>query len=209
MKTQVVNQTRAALYMRVSTNEQNVEPQRMELREWAGRTGVQVLAEFEDKISGKKWERSGLNDLLKQVRRGSINVVLCVKLDRLGRSLNHLAQIISELDSHKCALVATSQGIDTRADSATGRLQLGVLMAVSEFERTLISERTRAGLQVARAAGKKLGRPAKKLPKNWADIVREWKAEGGRGLRTLAKRLGGLSLSTVTRLINKTEKPSS
>lgn len=194
-------QDKAALYMRVSTNEQTVEPQRVELHEWAARYNVASVAEIEDKISGKSWSREGLDRLLDLVRRGRVNVVACVKLDRLGRSLPHLAQIIHELDSNGCALVATSQGIDTRANSAAGRLQLGVLMAVAEFERTLISERTRAGLAVAKRAGKVLGRPCKTaLPRDWERLVDEWHAQGGRGVRALAKRLGGVSLGTVHRL---------
>jgi DNA invertase Pin-like site-specific DNA recombinase len=93
------------------------------------------------------------------VRRGKVDVVACFKLDRLGRSLPHLAQIISELDQHNVAIVATSQGIDTNHDSPAGRLQMHVLMAVAEFERTLIVERVRAGQAAARAKGVKFGRP--------------------------------------------------
>src|SRR5437763_17191012 len=94
------------------------------------------------------------------VRRNKVDVVACFKLDRLGRSLPHLAQIISELDQHNVAIVATSQGIDTSHDSPAGRLQMHVLMAVAEFERTLIVERVRAGQAAARAKGVKFGRPA-------------------------------------------------
>ena len=94
------------------------------------------------------------------VRRNKVDVVACFKLDRLGRSLPHLAQIISELDQHNVAIVATSQGIDTNQDSPAGRLQMHVLMAVAEFERTLIVERVRAGQAAARLKGVKFGRPA-------------------------------------------------
>jgi DNA invertase Pin-like site-specific DNA recombinase len=92
------------------------------------------------------------------VRRGKADVVACLKLDRLGRSLPHLAQIISELDQHNVAIVATSQGIDTSHDSPAGRLQMHVLMAVAEFKGSLIIERVRAGQAAERARGVKFGR---------------------------------------------------
>ena len=98
--------------------------------------------------------------MMKLVRRGKVDVIACFKLDRLGRSLPHLAQIISELDQHAVALVATSQGIDTSLDSPAGRLQMHVLCAVAEFERTLIVERVRAGQAAAKAKGVKFGRPS-------------------------------------------------
>src|SRR5881392_959451 len=97
---------------------------------------------------------------MRLVRRNKAVVIACFKLDRLGRSLPHLAQIISELDQNNVAIVATSQGIDTNQDSPAGRLQMHVLMAVAEFERTLIVERVRAGQAAARAKGIKFGRPA-------------------------------------------------
>jgi DNA invertase Pin-like site-specific DNA recombinase len=97
---------------------------------------------------------------MRLVRRGRIDVVACFKLDRLGRSLPHLAQVIAELDYHNVALVATSQGIDTSQDSPAGRLQMHVLAAVAQFERTLIVERVRAAQAAARAKGVKFGRPA-------------------------------------------------
>jgi DNA invertase Pin-like site-specific DNA recombinase len=97
---------------------------------------------------------------MKLVRRGRVDVIVCYKLDRLGRSLPHLAQIISELDQHSVSIVATSQGIDTNQDSPAGRLQMHVLMAVAEFERSLIVERVRAGQAAARVKGVRFGRPS-------------------------------------------------
>jgi DNA invertase Pin-like site-specific DNA recombinase len=72
------------------------------------------------------------------VRRNKVDVVACFKLDRLGRSLPRLTQVITEFDQHNVAIVAASQGIDTNQDSPAGRLQMHVLMAVAEFERSLI-----------------------------------------------------------------------
>jgi DNA invertase Pin-like site-specific DNA recombinase len=110
--------------------------------------------------------------LMKEVRAGKLDVIVCVKMDRLGRSLPHLAQLVGELDRHHVALICTSQGIDTSNDNPAGRLQMHVLMAVAEFEKALISDRTRAGLAVAAALGRKGGRPKRKLSERQAEIVR-------------------------------------
>lgn len=151
--------TSVAIYLRVSTLEQDHEPQRRELLEFCQRRGWTNVLEFTDKISGAKFTRSGLDRLMRAVRKKLFGRVLCVKLDRLGRSLPHLAQLIAELDRAGVALICTSQSIDTSNDNPAGRLQMHVLMAVAEFERALIRERTKAGLAVARARGARIGRP--------------------------------------------------
>lgn len=149
---------KAAIYARVSTEDQNLDSQLESCRDWCARAGMQP-DEYLDKASGASVSRKDLDRLMADVRRGSIKVVVCYKLDRLGRSLLHLAQMIGEFESAGVALVCPSQSIDTRADNPAGRLQMHVLMAVAEFERSLIKERTKAGLAVARAKGKRLGRP--------------------------------------------------
>jgi DNA invertase Pin-like site-specific DNA recombinase len=114
--------------------------------------------------------------MMTRIRKGGIHAVLVAKLDRLGRSLPHLIQIVAELDSLGVGLIVPSQGIDTSTNNPAGRLQLNVLAAVAEFEREIIRDRTRAGLAVARAKGKRLGRPpvTADLPEGWASMsVRE------------------------------------
>lgn len=150
---------KAALYARVSTEEQNLDAQLQACREWCARMKLEPV-EYLDKASGAKVSRSALDRLMADVRRGRVRAVVCYKLDRLGRSLVHLAQLIAEFDAHGTALVCPSQGIDTRSDNPAGRFQTHVLMAVAEFERSLIRERTRAGLASARSRGVRLGRPA-------------------------------------------------
>jgi DNA invertase Pin-like site-specific DNA recombinase len=93
------------------------------------------------------------------VRKDRIDIIAVYKLDRLGRSLQHLAQLIGELERHGTALVASSQGIDTSESNPAGRLQMHVLAAVAEFERSVIVERINAGLAAARQRGAKFGRP--------------------------------------------------
>src|SRR5438477_1871192 len=152
---------RIIIYGRVSTAEQRHDSQLSEVQDYCAKRwpgcGVAVIS---DTASGAKTSREGLDRLMHLVRRNKVDVVACFKLDRLGRSLPHLAQIISELDHHNVAIVATSQGIDTNHDSPAGRLQMHVLMAVAEFERTLIVERVRAGQAAAKAKGVKFGRPS-------------------------------------------------
>ncbi|MDP3073594.1 MAG: recombinase family protein [Opitutaceae bacterium] len=189
-----------ALYTRVSSSDQTVEPQLLELRAECARRGWKPVAEFTDTISGAKVTRTGLDQLMKLVRQHSIKAVACVKLDRLGRSLQHLVQIIGEFDLHGVALVCTSQGIDTSNMNPAGRLQLQILGAVAEFERSLIRERTVAGLNAARQRGARLGRPTVPLPPNHAEIVAQWRLEtGGKNFRDLARRLN-VNAGTAWRL---------
>jgi DNA invertase Pin-like site-specific DNA recombinase len=149
---------RVATYYRVSTEDQTTEPQRIELLDYCRRRGWDRITEFNDTISGAKTARTGLDALMQGVRKHQFDAVLVAKLDRLGRSLPHLAQIVGELDANKTALVATTQGIDTTESNPAGRLQMHVLMAVAEFEREMIRERTKAGLKAAVARGSMLGR---------------------------------------------------
>jgi DNA invertase Pin-like site-specific DNA recombinase len=180
---------KTAIYLRVSTADQHHDPQRGELMDYCQRRGWDGVAEYSDTISGAKFTRAGLDRLMADVRRGRIERVIVVKLDRLGRSLPHLAQLIGELDAHRVALIATSQAIDTGHDNPAGRLQMHVLMAVAEFERSLIRERTRAGLNAARARGVKLGRRPIKLTPAQREAFSVWKS-APTTLRDLSARLG-------------------
>ena len=149
--------------LRVSTDKQTTSAQRQELREICKRRGWGGVSEYEDVISGAKFTRVGLDKLMTEVRRGRLDVVLCYKLDRLGRSLVSVAQLIGEMLANKVALVIPGQGIDTSSDNSAAKLQMNILMAVAEFERDIIRERTLAGLAAARARGTKLGRPTLEL----------------------------------------------
>jgi DNA invertase Pin-like site-specific DNA recombinase len=120
------------------------------------------------------------------VRRGKVDIVVCLKLDSLGRSLSHLAQIIDEFSAHKVALVVPAQGIDTSEGNPAGKLQLHILCAVAEFEREIIRERVNAGLAVAKKKGVRLGRPAT-FDAHREDIARLRAA--GVSCRAIAKEL--------------------
>jgi len=151
---------RIALYLRVSTDRQTTESQVLELREYCAWRGWANVSEYSDTSSGAKFSRKGLDALMRDVRRGRVGAIVAYKLDRLGRSLPHLAQLISELTAHRTALIIPAQGIDTSAANPASQFQLNILMAVAEFEREIIRERVNAGLKAARARGARLGRPS-------------------------------------------------
>jgi DNA invertase Pin-like site-specific DNA recombinase len=185
------------IYVRVSTNDQSTDSQEHELRAYCERRGWRETQIYSDQISGSKFVRPGLDALMAAVRAGKVSRVVIFKLDRLGRSLPHLALILEELQRHGVALIATSQAIDTSHSNPVGRLQLGVLAAVAEFEREIIRERVNAGLAAARARGVKLGRPCRHTG-TVAD-VRSAKARG-LGVRAIARQLK-MPASTVSLML--------
>lgn len=194
---------KVAIYCRVSTEDQTNDPQRGELRAEAARRRWEVTAEIEDTISGAKRSRTGLDTLMRMVRAREIGAVLVYKLDRLGRSLPHLVQLIGEFDAHGVALVCTSQGNDTSDSNPAGRLVAHILMAIAQFERTLISERTKIGMRAAKANGARIGRAPAILPAAAPAIKARWLADtGGKNYRELARRLG-VNVGTAYRYAQK------
>lgn len=111
-----------------------------------------------------------------EVREGTVDVVLTWKIDRLARSLNHLAQLLAEFHTYKVALVCPSQGIDTTDSNPCAEFQINILAAVAQFERELIVERVRVGIAAAKQRGVKLGRPSKMDKRQ--DDIRKLVAEG-------------------------------
>jgi DNA invertase Pin-like site-specific DNA recombinase len=190
---------KAAIYARVSTDKQTHDSQLNELREYCQRRNWPNVTEYCDTISGSKFSREGLDRLMADVRRGKLDVIICFKLDRLGRSLPHLAQIVGELTSHRVALVCPSQGIDTSGLNPASQLQLNILMAIAEFERSIIQERVTSGLRAAKAKGVRLGRPAT-LDKH-EGAVRELVAKGI-GVRQIGKMLN-LPVSSTGKLVRR------
>ena len=175
------------IYARVSTDKQTSESQIQELLDYCLRRGWGEPIVIQDTASGAASTRSGLDELMALVRRGKVVAVLAFKLDRLGRSLQHLVQIINEMIIHKVALIIPGQGIDTSNDNPAAKLQLSILGAVAEFEREVIRDRVNAGLAKAKQKGVKLGRP-QALAKHYSEALR-LSAEGMSG-RQIAKALG-------------------
>ncbi|GAB2515413.1 recombinase family protein [Corynebacterium atrinae] len=148
-------------YMRVSKSDgsQTTDLQRDALIA----AGVDPGHLYEDRASGKQEDRPHLDACLKALRPG--DTLLVWKLDRLGRNLRHLVNIVHDLTAREVGLkVLTGQGAAIDTTSAQGKLVFGIFAALAEFERELISERTKAGLESARARGRKGGRPFKMTP---------------------------------------------
>jgi|TARA_R110000823_G_scaffold60123_6_gene143910 DNA invertase Pin-like site-specific DNA recombinase len=136
-------------YARVSTDDQNLNLQRDALDQ----AGCEQI--FKDQLSGAKAERPGLHQALQYARTGDTIVVW--RLDRLSRSLKDLIEMVTLLESKGIGLKSLQEAIDT--SSSSGKLIFHIFGALAEFERNLIRERTQAGLQAARARGRKGGRP--------------------------------------------------
>lgn len=137
-------------YMRVSTPDQDLDSQNKRLK------GAGAIRIFQDIVSGKKFDRPGLNALLDFARDGDVLVV--VRLDRLGRSLKELLETVEWLKKSNIQFMSLEEKIDT--SSAAGELVFHIFGSIAHFERRLISERTRDGITAARARGKMPGRPS-------------------------------------------------
>jgi DNA invertase Pin-like site-specific DNA recombinase len=152
---------RIAFYQRVSTGGQTTTNQRRELQAVAKRHGWNVVQVFEDNgISGAKDrdQRPGLDALLKAVARREFDMVAAWSVDRLGRSLKNLIEVLSELHAKGIDLYLHQQGLDTSTPS--GRAMFQMMGVFAEFERAMIRERVRAGIERAKADGVTLGRPS-------------------------------------------------
>lgn len=135
---------KVALYCRVSTEEQTTEHQEKALRKYCEVHNHEVYKVYSDVISGTTQSRPAFNQMLEDMRKYKFNAVAVVKLDRLGRSLKHLLSLIEEFKNKGVHFISVDQNLDT--SSSTGILILQVIGAIAEFERNLISERTKAGL---------------------------------------------------------------
>jgi len=153
---------RIAIYGRVSTDRQSTENQLLELRTLCTKLGYTIVQEYTDNgISGAKSrdERPALDLLLKDATRRKFDMVMCWSIDRLGRSLQHLVEILNELQALKIDLFFLQNGMDTSTSS--GKLMFSMSAAFAEFERNIIRERVLAGQMRAKKNGVKLGRPSK------------------------------------------------
>jgi DNA invertase Pin-like site-specific DNA recombinase len=174
---------KTAIYARVSTGNggQSPEMQVRELREYCKRRGWKVGNEYIDEgVSGAKESRPQLNKLLADAHLRRFDAVVCWRFDRFARSVSHLLRALETFKALGVEFVSLSEQVDT--STPAGKLVFVVLGAVAELERSLIAERVRAGLRNARAKGKILGRPRKKI--DLAEIKRlrsagsSWRAVG-------------------------------
>ncbi len=178
-------------YARVSTTEQNLELQTDALLD----AGCEKI--FQDKISGATKERPALRDAISFMRDGDCLVVW--RLDRLGRSLKDLIEIVESLEQSKVGFISLQEGFDTTTSG--GKLIFHIFGALAEFERNLIKERTNAGLQAARARGKFGGR-REKLCENQINTLKKMYESKQHTIKEICEIIG-ISKPTLYRYVYK------
>ena len=180
-------------YARVSTDEQNLNLQRDALQ----KAGCEQI--FTDTVSGTKAKRLGLEQALSHLRAGDTLVVW--RLDRLGRSLRHLIDTVTDLEERNIGFKSLTENIDTTTSG--GKLVFHIFAALAEFEREIIRERTKAGLTAARARGKASGRP-KALTDKQIQMLRNLAADPHNSIDDICKTLG-IGRATYYRYVNTSE----
>lgn len=178
-------------YARVSTQDQDTDAQIIALES----AGCELI--FQEKVSGGRWNRPELNHMLEQLRKGDVVVVW--KLDRLSRSLKDVLTLMEKIDQVGAGFRSLTEVIDTT--SAGGRMMMHIVGTFAEFERAMLRERTRSGLDAARRQGRIGGRRLK-LTKRQREAVVNLVASG-KGTAADAARLFNVHPSTISRLLAK------
>ena len=195
--------TPAAIYARVSTEDQSCDIQVERLTSWCKATGLgNPLVYRDDGVSGVLDNRPQLDRLRMAIRERTVDTVVVSKMDRLGRSVGMILRFWDEAEATNTRVVVVDQAIDT--STAAGRLQRTMLAALAEFERELILERTRAGIERARALGKRFGAP-RTIPEATAAEIMARRASG-ESLRQISVRMG-VKLGTVRSVLDRERSP--
>jgi DNA invertase Pin-like site-specific DNA recombinase len=191
---------RVAFYLRVSTGGQTVENQRLELAAAAEQRGWTVAELYSDNgFSGAKGrdKRPAFDRLCKDAVAGKFDIIAAWSVDRLGRSVLHLAQFVEDMRASGVGLFLLKQGLDS--ETPTGRAMLGMCSVFAELEREIIKERIHAGLNRARAKGKTLGR--KRVSERTEEQIRKLRADNpGMGIIKIADKVG-CGVSVVQRVL--------
>jgi DNA invertase Pin-like site-specific DNA recombinase len=187
---------RAVLYMRVSSVDQHPETQLYDLREMAAQRGFEIAQEYTDRISGSRARRPGLDELMRDARRGRFDVVLVWASDRIARSVKHFLEVLDEFNRLNIEFVSFREQIDT--GGPLGRAIVVIIGAIAELERNLIIERVRAGMRRARLEGRHIGRRPLELDRD--AILRD--RQRGQSLGQIARE-HGISRATVHRVIHE------
>ena len=176
-------------YARVSTKDQKLRAQRDALKA----IGVDKI--FEDKASGAKASRKGLDQMLAELQPG--DTVVTFRLDRMGRSVLNLAELLRHFEQHGIGFVSLTEGLDTSTPG--GKLVFNILAVIAEMQRGVIAENTRSGLEAARKAGKQLGRPRRLSEQQIIEAKRMIK--GKRHSRAQIANRFGVSRMTLYRAV--------
>lgn len=185
-----------AIYARVSTTDQTCEQQLDALRAYVKARGWQIQGEYVETMSGAKDNRPQMMRLMEAARRRDVDCIVVWKMDRWGRSMPHFVMSVHELRALGVRFIAITQGIDTDESSPAGRLMMNMLAAFAEFERELIVERTKAGIDRAKRAGVHCGPPFRVIDRAKVAALRK----DGLSLRKIAGKLG-VSYMTVSRAL--------
>ena len=176
--TPAVRGSRAAIYIRISTGDQNPALQRDELPAYCARRGWQVIEIYEDHMSGGMDRRPQLDRLMADARRRKFDVVICWRFDRFARSTSHLLRALEEFQSLGIDFVSLQEAIDT--STPAGKMVFTVLGAVAELERSIITERVRAGQRAVKRRGVRFGRPSVEVDEKRVQKLRKqglsWRA---------------------------------
>lgn len=193
---------RCAIYARVSTTDQRVDNQLLDLRQFAAQRGFEVVAEYTDVgISGSKARRPGLDAMLRDGRKRAFNVLIVAAFDRVARSTKHFLGVVDELDSLGIEFISRRENIAT--DGAMGRLFITLISSIAELEADLIKERVRAGIRRRKLEGLPVGRQP--LDVDHASLVED--RLRGMSLTAVAKRYG-VSRASVVRWVREAKQKS-
>lgn len=187
---------RAVLYCRISTGDQHLETQLLDLREMAKQRGCEIVQELTDVISGSKSRRPGLDQLMADARRHRFDIVLVAAFDRIARNVRHFLDVLDELNHLGIEFVSKRENVDT--SGPLGRAMLTIISAIAELEKSLIVERVRAGMRRAKAEGRRIGRAPLNIDRQ--QVVADRRS--GMSLTEVAKKYH-VSRATVCRLTNE------
>lgn len=193
---------KVAIYARVSTDDQTIDNQMAELRRVADDAGWEVAAVYTDEgVSGGKGrlQRPQFNAMLKDAVRRKFSMVMVWSVDRLGRSTQDLANFLAEMHSMNTDLYIYKQAIDTT--TSHGKVMFDMFALFADFEREMIKTRTKAGLERAKAQGKRLGQKPVGSAKE-AEILEHWRQ--GMGKKKIARTVG-CGVGTVMRVVRAEE----
>jgi len=192
----MIKQPKIAIYARVSTDEQTVDAQLRDLREYVTNRNWKNVQEFIDEgISGSKDSRPAWNQLWDAIQKGRVKVLVVHALDRLGRSLPHLVKIITACVERNITLISFRENIDL--STSTGRMAAGIFSVLAEYELSIIRERTKAGMRAAKARGSQIGKKRRHFDKRKATRLRDQ----GWGQIRIARELG-IGVGRVNQWVN-------
>ncbi len=185
---------RCALYLRVSTLDQHPETQLYDLQQMAKQRGYEIVATYEDRISGAKARRPGLDQMLFDAKRGHFDVVMVWAFDRMARSVKHFLDVLEDLTRLNIEFISFRENIDT--GGPLGSAIVIIVGAIAELERNLIIERVRSGMRRARLEGQRIGRPRVQVDEHAILRHRAY----GQSLSQIAK-VCNVSKTTVARVL--------